>query len=233
MTLAVCITTYNEQESIGWLVRRFAKSYPVYVVDDNSIDETASNARSAGAEVFVTDGKWGIGPSLMYAWQMALINPDCDGVLQIDAGGSHRPDDSLDMIEAYTEQEADLVIGSRFLPDSIYFGTPKRELLSKLATAMCNFAQSGAHYTDWTSGYRLFSRRCLEYLLTKTFHAKMHGWQIEVLAHAGARGLKIVEVPIVYIGGKSSFNKHVAHEAFLTWLHILNHVGWVGSKLDD
>ena len=98
---------------------------------------------------------------------------------------------------------------------------------------MMNFAQMGAHYTDWTSGYRYFSAEALRRLLKKRYHTEMHTWQIEVLAHAGEMGLKIVEVPIHYTAGRSSFNRKIAYEAILTWLHVMHHIGWVGSRLSD
>ncbi len=235
MGLAVCITTYNEAESIGWIVHRFSRfGFPVYVVDDRSADDTFIQAAQAGAkEVHGTSGGWGIGPSLLYAWRMALSDPECTGILQIDAGGSHSVEDVPTLIYPFSFEGADLVIGSRFCPGASYIGNPKRYYLSRLAATMCNVVQGGAHWSDWTSGYRVFSRCCLEYLLTKQYEAKMHGWQIEVLAHAGARGFTIVEVPITYIAGKSSFNRHVADEAFHSWLHVMHHVGWVGSKLDE
>jgi hypothetical protein len=48
----------------------------------------------------------------------------------------------------------------------------------------------------------------------------MHGWQIEVLAHAGHLGLEIAEVPISYRAGRSAFNRKIANEAFLVWMDI-------------
>jgi len=233
MTIAVVITTYNEEASIHALVRAFvAQQLPVIVVDDASTDCTVQRAYAAGARlVFRTEGKWGIGPSLMHGWKLALDMPDVESVLQIDAGGSHQPEDFPDMCEALVAHRADMVIGSRFCTGAHYLGVNGpwwRPWASKLAAMMCNYAQSGAHYTDWTSGYRLFTRDVLEYLLTKRMYGKMHGWQMEVLAHAGARGFRIVEVPITYIAAQSSFNRRVAHEAIDIWLHILNHVGWVG-----
>lgn len=233
MSTAVCITTRNEDKSIYPLVRFFTRQkYHVVVVDDGSTDTTVFAAEMAGATVVQLGGGCGIGPSLMRGWTVAL-REGATSILQIDAGGSHQPEDAAELEAAYFQQDADLVIGSRFRKGSNYLGQKTlRPVLSRIATTMCNYAQSGAHYTDWTSGYRMFSSDAIKYLLKQQYVAKMHGWQIEVLAHAGARGLKIVEVPITYIPGVSSFNRSVANESFQSWLHVLNHVGWVGSKLD-
>lgn len=234
MPTLICITTYNEAETIGPLVTRFVRrGWSVVVADGGSTDGTCTAALDAGATVLIGQGKEGIGPCLMRAWRYALDNGYW-GVVQIDAGGSHSPDDVLNLILA--SKDADVVIGSRFLPGASYDNTNgkwSRPYMSRLAAWMMNRAQMGAHYTDWTSGYRYFTDKALRKLLTRRYHTTMHTWQIEVLAHAGEMGFKIAEVPIRYTAGRSSFNKKIAHEAVLTWLHVLNHIGWVGSRLSD
>lgn len=234
MATLICITTYNEADTIGPLVRRFVSvGWSVCVADGGSTDGTASAALNAGATVLSGLKREGIGPCLMRAWRYALDN-GFTGVIQIDAGGSHNPDDVLAIIMA--AGSADMVIGSRFMPGATYdntHGKPLRPFMSRLAAHLMNFAQMGARYTDWTSGYRYFSAPLLKRLLLKRYHTEMHTWQIEVLAHAGEMGFKIVEVPINYTAGRSSFNRKIAHEAFLTWLHVMHHVGWVGSRLSD
>jgi len=116
--------------------------------------------------------------------------------------------------------QGDVVIGSRFVKGSRYTGRPRRALMSRVASMACNFAQPGAHWSDWTSGFRAFTAPALQALLGKRYFAKMHGWQIEVLAHAGHLGLEIAEAPISYRAGRSAFNRHIANEAFLVWLDI-------------
>lgn len=230
----ICITTFNEAETIGPLVRRFVRvGWSVCVSDGGSTDGTCAAALDAGATVLIGNGKEGIGPCLMRAWRYALDNGYL-GVVQIDAGGSHNPDDVLPIILAAAN--ADIVIGSRFIKGAVYDNTNgvwSRPLLSRLAAKLMNFAQMGAHYSDWTSGYRYFSAEALRKLLPKRYHTDMHTWQIEVLAHAGEMGFKIVEVPISYTAGRSSFNRKIAHEAVMTWLHVMHHIGWVGSRLSD
>jgi dolichol-phosphate mannosyltransferase len=234
MPTLICITTYNEAETIGPLVRRFVRvGWSVVVSDGGSTDGTCTAALDAGATVLISQGKEGIGPCLMRAWRYALDNGFW-GVLQIDAGGSHNPDDALNLLLA--SDDADMVIGSRFMPGATYnntHGKLLRPFMSRLAARMMNFAQMGAHYTDWTSGFRYFSDKAIAKLLTRRYHTDMHTWQIEVLAHAGEMGFRIKEVPIHYTAGRSSFNKKIAHEAVMTWLHVLNHIGWVGSRLSD
>lgn len=232
--IAVCITTYNEEASIASLVKEFAVFgpdwYRVYLVDDGSTDDTVLEAFNAGAhKVFQTGGKWGIGPSLMHAWGMALED-DPFKIIQIDAGGSHDPRDILSL--AHAGHGADLVIGSRFLDRSNYTGRPVRSLMSRLAGIACNWAV-GSNIKDWTSGYRIFSPRLVRALLQVPYTCKMHGWQIEVLGRALELGVVVREAPISYIAGRSSFNFKIAREAFVAWRRLIGEIGWPGSNLRE
>jgi dolichol-phosphate mannosyltransferase len=227
MMTGACITTWNEAQSIGALVRTLVgRGFSVFVVDDASQDNTANQAAAAGAtSVAFRSTRAGIGPCLVQAWHTALAY-GCTRIVQLDAGGSHDPLDADRLLTGL--DAADVVIGSRFLPKSCYLGGPLyRPYLSRLAAMMCNFAQSEAHWGDWTSGYRAFRANALCRLTVHHYRAKMHGWQIEVLAHAGADGLRIVEAPITYRAGRSSFNARTAWEAFIAWNHVLHHVGAV------
>jgi dolichol-phosphate mannosyltransferase len=164
----------------------------------------------------------------MLGWRHALEG-GATRIVQIDAGGSHDPAD----IPTLLSSTADLVVGSRFCPGGRHVGNPRRALLSRVAAGACSFAQTGARYADWTSGYRVLSARCARYLLSVPYRATMHGWQIETLARAGEAGFSIEERPITYTAGRSSLNRAVAWEAFLVWNDILNHIGWVGSRLRE
>lgn len=231
------VTTFNEAATIGALVSELGANgfSPVIVVDDQSLDETPHYARMAGADVRETDKRFGIGLSLMAGWLAFLPETfGCEYIVQIDAGGSHDPNEAMGLVAYATATGADVVIGSRFCKGARYTGNPKRALLSRLAALMCNLAQHGAHYSDWTSGYRVFSRKALQTLLSvKHYRGRMHEWQIEVLARAGEAGLRIVEAPITYTAGRSSFNLRVAWEAFQMWGHVFNHIGAVRKATAD
>jgi len=211
-----CITTHNEGPTIGKLVRELRVSFEkVIVVDAASWDTTRSEASRAGADVLFTESKLPIGPALLIAWERALrYTPSA--ILQIDAGGSHLAEDAPRLLAQL--KHADVVLGSRFMAGAEYIGgQARRRIGSRVATMMCNGAQLGPHFTDWTSGYRAFTPQALRVLSQYEYRAKMHGWQIEVLAHAITSGLLITEVPIRYIAGRSSFNFRVAIEAYRVW----------------
>jgi dolichol-phosphate mannosyltransferase len=217
------ITTLNEADTIGELIGRLRGwGFSVFVVDGGSTDGTLARACVAGAAVkrMGSTGRVPIGPCLREGWRMAL-DAGCTRIVQMDAGGSHRGEDLAPLLAV----PADVVIGSRFLWAAQYQGRPWRALLSRVATLACNLAQNGPWLHDWTSGYRVYSAAAVRELLAQQFVADMHGVQMEALAYARRAGFSVIEVPITYRAGRSSFGWSVANEAILTWLHILHNVG--------
>jgi hypothetical protein len=152
---------------------------------------------------------------MLKAWSFALTH-GADRIVQMDAGGSHIAIESLSLLANGSQ----LVIGSRFLPDSRYYGRPWRALMSRAASFACS-AKAGCRLTDWTSGFRAFTSDAIAYLLNFCdYKARMHGWQIEVLGKAIRSGMSIAEMPITYRAGESSFDLSVAREAFRAWRRL-------------
>lgn len=220
----VIIPTLNEESTIVSLVEFLQFNYcQVFVVDDNSKDNTRDLAYNSGAYVVHNQERLGLNKSLWKGFNLA-IHYEYAYVVTLDAGGSHDPNQLFAMLELMNDN--DLVIGSRFLPFSKYDnsnGKFYRPTASKLAAKLCNLAQHRSNFTDWTSGYRVYRTDLLQSLKQFSYNAKMHPIQIELLGRANQLGAKITEYPISYVAGKSSFNWSVANEAFKIWLQVLNH----------
>lgn len=215
-TVAV-VTTLNEAESISGLVLGLREQgLRVCVVDDASEDDTVYLARQAGAHVIAHMLRRGIGPSLVEGWRWALAQ-GATAVVQLDAGYSHSPYEAPWMLGRLAD--ADVVVGSRFRDGAVYHGSLRRQWLSRAAALGCNLRYCHAlnGISDWTSGYRAFSASALRKLARLNYTATMHGWQIEVLLACRWLGLTVTEAPITYHGGRSSFNRRVAKEAFGVW----------------
>lgn len=221
MSIAVCISTVNEVETIAELVGHFhARDCDVIVVDGNSKDGTWQAASEAGATVNVLAHPMGIKTHLLTGWRMA-IERGAEQIIQIDAGGSHDWHDALRMLQAQRKHRADLVIGSRYCHGALYRGNAKRKYLSRFAAWMCRM-KTGAPYTDWTSGYRVYTADMARELLRyePTYQANMHAFQIETLNTARELGAVVVDVPITYTAGRSSFNTDAAREALKVWVTL-------------
>jgi len=217
----VCITAKDEAETIGPLVEQLlAGQHNVLVVDDGSRDDTGTLARRAGALEMRHGKSEGIGPSLMEAWSYVKRRQGAERIVQLDAGGSHDPADLAGLLAV----EADLVIGSRFVPGGQYHGRQWRAGCSRLASLVLNLSQRGPWIHDWSSGYRVFSRAAVERLLACRYTATMHGWQIEVLGRARQYGLSVAEAPISYRAGRSSLRWSTVHETILIWQSVLHHM---------
>lgn len=218
MSAWACIAARNEAETIGVLVERLGRrGLPVVVVDDGSSDGTDLMAAAAGASVIRHEYGQGIGPSCMSAWRHALRN-GARAIVQLDAGGSHSPDSAEGLLNMLGNDPRTMVIGSRFLHGSRYTGRPWRRTMSRLASAMCN-ARTGLRLSDWTSGYRAFSAHAAAGLL-RPYPARMHGWQIDVLGQAIKMGYTVLEVPVSYRAGRSSFRLSTALEAVGAWRRL-------------
>lgn len=215
------ITALNEENTIGGIVDcLIADGWQVVVINDGSTDDTAWNALTAGAHVIHNAPSQGIAKSLLKAWKVA-IDEGADYVVQLDAGGSHDPMQATDLLVDLILADAEMVIGSRFVAGSRYVGRKWRALASRFAAVMLNFA-AHAHLSDWTSGFRCFSRRAIEELLSFDYHQTMHAWQIEVIGWAIERDFYIIETPITYTAGRSSLNLRGVSDAVLEWLWLFN-----------
>jgi glycosyltransferase involved in cell wall biosynthesis len=209
--ILVVIPALNEEKTIGEVVSRMRRALPtadVLVVDGYSTDQTVGVARSAGAVVMQVAKSLGIGgaveTAILYAHRQ-----DYDCLVRIDADGQHPPEEVLSLVAALRAQEADLVIGSRFLGKSDYQPNLLRRSSIALITALLRIFYR-APVTDCTSGCQLMSRA-----LISSFARDMSFEYSEVRAIWMARkaGFRIVEKFINMAprqAGTSSFSSMVA-----------------------
>ena len=219
--IACVITTRNEAPTIGSLVRRLTDmGIWTWVIDDNSTDGTGFAAAQYGAHIATQVVGQGIAGGLMQGWNAALAW-GADPIIQLDAGGSHSPEDVPFLVAAAVTH--DVAIGSRFLPGSAYIGPRWRSLGSRIATAVYN-AKTGGHFSDATSGFRCYRAEALNAILDMAIAEKhlaaMHGFQTQVLHYARRLKLHIAEVPITYKAGRSSLSRKVALEALGVWWRL-------------
>jgi dolichol-phosphate mannosyltransferase len=219
------LPTYNEAENIerivGAATRSLAAGSPEHrllVVDDNSPDGTGDIADRLAAErddveVLHRPGKEGLGRAYLAGFQHAL-DGGADLILEMDADFSHDPADIPRLIEAAAE--ADLVIGSRYMPGGGVEGWAwYREWLSR---GGCWYARVllSVPVRDLTGGFKCFRREVLETLDLSEIHADGYGFQIEMTYRAIREGFRVREIPITFrdrVAGTSKMHGRIAAEA--------------------
>ncbi|SCC80556.1 Glycosyltransferase involved in cell wall bisynthesis [Bifidobacterium commune] len=191
-TLAVLLPCYNEEVTIGKVVRDFKQSLPqadIYVYDNNSTDKTAEIAEAAGA-IVRTEPRQGKGNVIRAMFQ----DIDADVYVMADGDDTYPAESALEMVQKITEGY-DMVIGDRL--SSTYFEENKRPFHNfgnRLVRDSINFL-FGAHVHDIMTGYRAFS-----FTFVKTYPVLSHGFEIEteMTIHSLNNNLRIYEMPVQY-----------------------------------
>ena len=190
--IAVIIPAYNEGSVIRSVIERiyqcgFSK---VVVINDGSSDNTAEEARLAGAKVISHPINRGAGAAsqtgVLYARKLGLKY-----IIQIDADGQHYPEDIDKMANEMAETGCDIVIGSRWIERSE--GVPATRIAyNQISNIFTNIFCKGK-YSDSQSGMRLLNRKAIEKL---DLQLDGFGYCSEMIVHAEEEGLTIGESPI-------------------------------------
>lgn len=223
----VVVPTYNERETVLQLadaVLTLPGHWRLLIVDDNSPDGTGRLADDLAAReprviVLHREEKQGLGPAYLAAFKEALERPDVHFIVQMDCDFSHDPADLPRLLEA--SAEADLVIGSRYIPGGRTEGWDlRRRLLSRWGNAYVR-AVLGLPLRDVTAGFRCWRRSALEAIDREAVSARGYGFQIEMACRAVAAGCRVREVPICFTerrAGKSKMSGSIVAEALvLPW----------------
>jgi len=202
MKVCVVIPTYNEESSIGSLVREIKdRGFDTLVVDDGSKDNTAEIASQNGSIVLKNKKNLGKGFSLRRGFDFVLEN-DYQAILTMDGDGQHSPAYISEFLEFAKEKNAKVIIGNRMKSSSkmpmVRFLTNK--IMSLVISFLCK-----QRIPDSQCGFRLIKKEVLNKinLFTKNFEIES-----EILIRAAKAGFKIESLPIksVYKGQTSSIN---------------------------
>jgi dolichol-phosphate mannosyltransferase len=139
-----------------------------------------------------------------------------DRIVEMDADGSHRPEELHRLLEAI--ESADVVLGSRWVPGGGVENWPmSRRLLSRGGSAYSRLAL-GVPVKDVTGGYRAFTAAALARIRFTDVESQGYCFQIDMLRRAYNAGLRIVEVPITFVErehGASKMTSGIVAEAMI------------------
>ena len=222
----VIVPTYNERENLPPLTQRLLKlpvPVDVLVVDGNSPDGTGALADELAAKcpaihVLHQPEKNGLGRAYIAGFKWALERK-YEFMFEMDGDVSHNPDDIPAFLAA--AQEADLVLGSRYVNGIRIMNWPlSRLMLSKCAATYVRVI-TGMPFTDPTGGYKCFRRRALQAINLEEIGSNGYSFQIEMTHRLWRQGMKVVEVPIIFterVHGQSKITARIIREAIpMVW----------------
>ena len=192
MRVGIVIPARNEARSIAQVIAEIPRRdvEEILVVDNGSTDDTAAEARAAGARV-IEEPIPGYGRACLAG--LAALSPAVDTVAFLDADHSDYPEELPLLLAPIAEGRAELVIGSRFARAEQGSLTPPQRFGNSLACALMR-RLFNACYTD-IGPFRAIRREALDRL---DMQDRAFGWTVEMQAKAARAGLRIAEVPVGY-----------------------------------
>jgi dolichol-phosphate mannosyltransferase len=224
MNVLIVTPTYNERDNLPVLAAGLLKQDGVrmLVVDDGSPDGTGAIADQLAkdhpgrVEVMHRTGPRGLGRSYVDGLLHAIADEQAEFICQMDADLSHNPDYLPELVRAAATN--DLVIGSRYLHGVSVVNWPlHRIFLSTFGNRYIRLVTS-LRASDCTSGYRCWRREALAKMPIKNMVSDGYAFLVEMLYEAQQRGLRIGEVPIIFIErrlGQSKLSSNVLIESLI------------------
>ena len=207
MKITIGIPAYNEEKNIASVITKLKKiTNSIIVCDDGSSDMTSKISKNLGVVVISHKKNMGYGVAINSIFQKSK-EMNSDLLVTFDADGQHRVEDIEKVIEPIKNNDADLVIGSRFLDKKS--NVPNyRKIGIKVITQVTN-ASIKKKLTDSQSGFRAYNQRVLSQISPSDVGM---GISTEILIKSSSKGLRITEVPItVLYEGDTSTHNPVSH----------------------
>jgi len=219
----IVMPTYNERQNLEIMAGRIREAAPdadLLVVDDNSPDGTGDLAdklteADPHVQVMHRTEKAGLGRAYVAGFTWALER-GYDLIVEMDADGSHRPEDLPKLLA--TSEQADAVIGSRYVPGGTVVNWPmSRQFLSRGANFYTRM-MLGVRVKDATGGFRVYRAETLRTIDLSGIQSAGYCFQVDMTLRVLQAGLTITEMPITFVErerGASKMSRSVILESFI------------------
>ncbi|MEO5930961.1 MAG: polyprenol monophosphomannose synthase [Candidatus Kapaibacterium sp.] len=222
----VIIPTYNEIDNVPTLIGEVLAVDPridILFVDDGSPDGTGDYIASVGAaeprvQLLRRPRKMGLGTAYCRGFEFAIAN-GYDVAMEMDADFSHDPKTLARFLEDI--EEHDLVIGSRYVQGVNVVNWPMSRLLLSYFANMYSRFVTGMPLRDGTGGFKCFRISLLKRLDLTQIRSNGYSFQIELNFLAWSLGVRIKEIPIIFVdrrSGVSKMSRNIIREAtIMVW----------------
>jgi len=225
MKTIVVIPTYDEKANVGPMAAAVLKTPEVELlfVDDNSPDGTGDEIERLMKDeprlhCLHREKKEGLGRAYVAGFARAL-ELGADRIVQMDCDFSHDPKDLPRLLSA----DADLVIGSRYVPGGATPGWPfKRRLISRAGGLFIRLV-TGMPLRDPTGGFKCWKAETLRKIDFTTVASKGYSFQLEMNHRTWKAGCSVREIPIVFtdrVQGYSKITPGIATESIKIALRL-------------
>lgn len=210
MKTVVVIPTYDEKDNVEPMARALLAvdgSLEILFVDDNSPDGTGDVIeRLVGKDPRIfclhRERKEGLAKAYLAGFRRA-IELGADRIVQMDCDFSHNPGD----VPRLLAEDADLVIGSRYVKGGATPGWPfRRRLISRVGGIFIR-AVTGMPLRDPTGGFKCWKVSALKAMEYDTVESAGYSFQLEMNHRAWKTALSIKELPITFTDRVSGYSK--------------------------
>ena len=211
LKVVIGIPAFNEEKNIAKIIVKLQKVADVIIVcNDGSTDLTREIAEKMGVEVINHPKNLGYGAGIRSIFLKASkMEPDI--LVTFDADGQHKVEDIQSVIQPILDNDADIVIGSRFLNDETNQNVPKYRKVGIKAITSITDSVTNLKLTDAQSGFRAYKKNVLKEIIPSD---KGMGVSTEILIKASKKEFKVKEVPIeILYEGDTSTHHPVSHGA--------------------
>jgi len=191
--ILIIIPAYNEAENISRVIAEVREHQPdakLVVINDCSTDDTEAAVIGTGETVISLPYNLGIGGAVQTGLMYAR-DKEFDIALQVDGDGQHVANEIEKIIAPITANDADVVIGSRFLGVGEFKSTFSRRIGIKIIS-LFNFMLTGVRITDSTSGFRAYDKAAIAFLAA---HYPQDYPEPVAIIELFRNGFRIKEVP--------------------------------------
>lgn len=227
----VVVPTYDEREALPLFVERFAPAgMDLLIVDDSSPDGTGALADDLAAtrpwmHVLHRAAKDGLGMAYRagFAWSVAR---GYAVIGQMDCDLSHPPEKLAEMRAVLLERDADLVLGSRYLPGGGTDGWSATRLALSRAGCGASRLVLGLPFSDLSGGFKLWRADALSAIDMDELLSAGYAFQVETTQLAHLAGARVEEVPFVFserVAGSSKMTLRISLEGIRVTLALRRH----------